>query len=242
MSDWLNEIEVASPCHEDWAAMRGDERARHCASCRQDVYDLSGMSRDEALALVRRAQGGEEVCVRFRRRADGTVLTADCPSQVRRARVTRKGLRGVAASAAALIGGGLAQGCEPNQPSPPPNYSYNAPFIVLEEEVEVTPDAVDPAVGGEAACCEDGRGACCAPGESRPSSEPGEPVLADPISEDKRPVPPCEDEVMMGKMMVSPPTEAELAEERLLEALAEPAPAEPAPALEGPRRLPRAGE
>jgi len=110
MSDWLNRIEVASPCHESWDEMTGDQRERHCDRCEQTVYDLSGMTRDAAQSLVAKTQNGEQVCVRFRRRADGTVLTADCPTQVRKTRSRWTQARSVAAGLFALAGG-LAAGC-----------------------------------------------------------------------------------------------------------------------------------
>src|SRR2546421_9675883 len=73
----LNDLRVASPCTVEWDAMYGDERKRFCGQCKLNVYNLSGMNRDEAEALVMNAEG--RVCVRFYRRADGTVLTQDCP-------------------------------------------------------------------------------------------------------------------------------------------------------------------
>lgn len=73
----LNNIRVASPCKADWDEMYGDERKRFCGDCKLNVYNLSGMTRDEAEALVMNAEG--RVCVRFYRRNDGTVITQDCP-------------------------------------------------------------------------------------------------------------------------------------------------------------------
>lgn len=73
----LNNIKVASPCPADWNEMYGDDRKRFCGDCKLNVYNLSGMSRDEAEALVMNAEG--RLCVRFYRRADGSVITADCP-------------------------------------------------------------------------------------------------------------------------------------------------------------------
>jgi hypothetical protein len=81
----LDDIRVASPCHERWDAMTGDEQARHCGSCNKNVYNLSAMTREAAEALVREKEG--KLCVRYFRRADGTILTADCPVGVRRKRV-----------------------------------------------------------------------------------------------------------------------------------------------------------
>jgi hypothetical protein len=74
---WLDQIDVAAPCRVSWDAMKGDERVRFCGACKLNVYNLSGMSRQEAEKLVSGADG--RVCVRFFRRQDGTVLTEDCP-------------------------------------------------------------------------------------------------------------------------------------------------------------------
>ncbi|MFM9905117.1 MAG: hypothetical protein ACKVQJ_11175 [Pyrinomonadaceae bacterium] len=73
----LNNITVASPCPADWEAMYGDGRKRFCGDCKLNVYNLSGMTKDEAEALVMNAEG--RLCVRFYRRADGSVITQDCP-------------------------------------------------------------------------------------------------------------------------------------------------------------------
>lgn len=73
----LNNIKVASPCPANWDEMYGDDRKRFCGECKLNVYNLSGMSRDEAERLVMNAEG--RVCVRFYSRADGSVITQDCP-------------------------------------------------------------------------------------------------------------------------------------------------------------------
>src|SRR5215204_223410 len=73
----LENIYVASPCQADWNEMYGDDRKRFCGDCKLNVYNLSGMTRDEAEALVMNAEG--RLCVRFYKRADGSVITSDCP-------------------------------------------------------------------------------------------------------------------------------------------------------------------
>jgi hypothetical protein len=70
-------LSIASPCKETWDAMVGDDRVRHCSRCDKDVYNLSGMTGAEISALL--ARRGERPCVRFFKRQDGTMLTADCP-------------------------------------------------------------------------------------------------------------------------------------------------------------------
>ena len=83
----LEGLRVASPCKADWNAMAGDERVRFCGQCQKNVYNLSGMARAEAEALVHGAEG--KLCIRMFRRADGTVLTGDCPDGVSRKRRRR---------------------------------------------------------------------------------------------------------------------------------------------------------
>lgn len=73
----LDSIKVASPCSADWDAMVGNNRQRHCGECKLDVYNLSGMTKREAENLIMNSEG--RVCARFYRRADGTVITKDCP-------------------------------------------------------------------------------------------------------------------------------------------------------------------
>jgi hypothetical protein len=116
----LDRIQVASPCSEGWEDMSGNERRRFCGKCQKHVYNLSAMTSDEAEALVFETEG--RICVRFYRRADGTVLTQDCP--VGRQRKRRRWLAAVSlaaagAGAAAAIGGQATTGeLVPIEPAP----------------------------------------------------------------------------------------------------------------------------
>lgn len=73
----LNNIKIASPCAANWNEMYGDERTRHCAECKLNVYNLSEMTQSEAENFLVKAEG--RVCLKVYRRTDGTVLTKDCP-------------------------------------------------------------------------------------------------------------------------------------------------------------------
>jgi len=73
----LSSIKIASPCGADWNEMMGDERRRFCGECKLNVYNLSGMSQREAENLLLNSEA--RLCVRFYKRADGTILTKDCP-------------------------------------------------------------------------------------------------------------------------------------------------------------------
>ena len=77
----LETIHVAKPCHADWDAMTGDDQVRHCGACRQNVYNLSEMTRAQAEAVILEKEG--HLCVRFYTRADGTIMTRDCPVGLR---------------------------------------------------------------------------------------------------------------------------------------------------------------
>jgi hypothetical protein len=72
----LQNLKVATPCSEIWEEMKGDDRVRHCARCRFNVYDLSAMTTSEAEQLLGSTEG--KLCVTFFQRADGRVLTKDC--------------------------------------------------------------------------------------------------------------------------------------------------------------------
>lgn len=74
----LSNIRIASPCPTEWSKMVGDERVRHCSECNLNVYNLSAMTEREVKRLIE-ANRGQRLCARFYRRADGTVLTQDCP-------------------------------------------------------------------------------------------------------------------------------------------------------------------
>lgn len=96
----LDDIHIASPCPMDWDEMVGDDRTRFCDMCTLHVYNIAGMTRDDAEALIRNAEGGR-LCIRMYKRADGTVLTRDCPVGLRAIRQTM--VRGVARVAALLL-------------------------------------------------------------------------------------------------------------------------------------------
>ena len=77
----LNHVEVAAPCKADWDQMIGSEQMRFCGQCSLNVYNLSGMMKDEAESLIARNEG--RLCVRFYRRTDGSIITRDCPVGLR---------------------------------------------------------------------------------------------------------------------------------------------------------------
>lgn len=81
----LENLTVASPCPVSWDSMTGTARVRDCSQCRMKVYDLSQMTRPDAEKLLTETEG--RLCVRFFRRPDGTIMTADCPVGLRAVRL-----------------------------------------------------------------------------------------------------------------------------------------------------------
>ncbi len=96
----LDDVRVASPCTASWDEMTGDDRVRFCGQCSKNVYNLSAMTREAAERLLMEREGS--LCVRFYRRADGTVLTDDCPVGRRRRHRTRQIAAAIGASALAV--------------------------------------------------------------------------------------------------------------------------------------------
>ncbi len=97
--DPIANLRIAVPCPASWEGMAGDERVRHCTLCSLNVYNFAEMTRAEVGELLVRTEG--RVCVRLYRRADGTVLTRDCPTGLRALR--RRASRVAAALITALL-------------------------------------------------------------------------------------------------------------------------------------------
>lgn len=109
----LDRVKVAAPCPADWERMTGGERTRFCHSCSLNVYNLSGMTKREAEALIMNAEG--RLCVRYYRRADGTILTRDCPVGLRalKQRASRVARAALSAALTFLAGLGLYANLRP---------------------------------------------------------------------------------------------------------------------------------
>ncbi len=76
----LDNLSIASPCKASWEEMTGNDRARLCHLCKQNVYNVSRMTAEEVESLLANAaQGRDSACIRLYRRRDGKVLTKDCP-------------------------------------------------------------------------------------------------------------------------------------------------------------------
>ncbi len=131
-SQFLNQIQIAAPCHVDWNSMTGDERKRFCGECKLNVFNISELSTRDAAALIRKTEG--RACLRLYRREDGTVITDNCPVGLRKIRDRMR--KTAAAVAAYLIVAGLlssqAQAWEPT------NVSMGGASTAVNQENSIT--------------------------------------------------------------------------------------------------------
>ncbi len=102
----LDQITIPTPCSVAWDCMEGNDRVRLCASCGQQVYNLSAMAADEAASVIRSENG--KLCAQLLRRADGTVVTSDCapesPHTTPRFQIHIRSIMALIASFAATLG------------------------------------------------------------------------------------------------------------------------------------------
>lgn len=102
------EIKIAAPCNEKWEGMArvkapggpDNDRQRHCASCKLNVWNVKELTEAEVRELLLKAEG--RVCGRVYRRADGTVITKDCPTGVRALR--KRAMAALMMTAALVLG------------------------------------------------------------------------------------------------------------------------------------------
>lgn len=66
-------LRVVAPCPEVSNASAGDAREWFCGRCALTVHNLSAMSEASARDLIARSEG--RLCVRFRQRRDGTIIS-----------------------------------------------------------------------------------------------------------------------------------------------------------------------
>lgn len=90
----LDHVQVAKPCPASWEEMKGNDSVRFCSQCQLNVYNLSALTKLEAERLITQSEG--RLCVKFYRRADGRILTQDCPVGLR---AFRKRVSKIAATA-----------------------------------------------------------------------------------------------------------------------------------------------
>ncbi len=75
----ITELQIESPCMEEWNKMSGDDSIRHCSKCRFNVYNFAEMTEEEINEILKTK---ERLCVRLYLRPDGTYMTKDCRAKL----------------------------------------------------------------------------------------------------------------------------------------------------------------
>ncbi len=122
----LDRVRIASPCSMKWEDMEGDDRTRFCRECSLHVHNISAMSRAEAERFLHERLAAESaidaardalegrpprarVCGLIFRRADGTIVTRDCPVGIAALREkARRAVSRVLAVAVFVLTSGIA--------------------------------------------------------------------------------------------------------------------------------------
>jgi len=129
----LANARIASPCSADWNEMTGDERVRFCGSCEKNVYNLTDLPTEDAEAIILEHEGS--LCVRLYQRADGTLISEDCPRGLAAARRTlRRGLAAMIGLFAVLLTATLSRG-RTRDWYDQPELTYMQPFKWLYDRV-----------------------------------------------------------------------------------------------------------
>jgi hypothetical protein len=160
----LDRVSIASPCSADWNQMVGDDKRRYCGQCQLHVHDLGAMTTAEAEALLQNVGKGR-TCVRFFRRADGKVLTKDCPVGLRQ-RLARTWARATARAAALWLALWTSVGCS------------RAPVSVADPSSTETPTAPTPPTPSRPHMGEACMGDVAAPTPTPPAPAPVNPAKA----------------------------------------------------------------
>ncbi len=126
------EIPIDSPCHEDWDAMNGGRKRRHCGQCDKDVFHLSKMTSADARDLLNRR---DDICVRYEHDTLGNILFRD-DSFGGRLALQWEGVRKMLAVAALIAPGLGLLGCEGLVMGEPAGDRF--PRVFEEEPVTVT--------------------------------------------------------------------------------------------------------
>jgi len=141
-TDPLSLTRVASSCPASWEVMSGDDRVRFCSQCKLNVYNLSEMSKSEAEKLLRNHEG-DRLCIKLHLRADGTIITQDCPVGIRLLKIrTYKTWKRLIATAASVLGMASQAGAQNAGPQPQGSQTKAPQEFVIEPKANNIPEPV----------------------------------------------------------------------------------------------------
>ncbi len=139
-TDRFDRLRIASPCPASWAQMTGDDRVRFFDLCNLHVYNFTELTRTEAESLIANSEG--RICARLYRRADGTVITKDCPVGLRAIRRRIAKVAGVVCTAILTVGGNVFARGDLNLTA------SERPTFVGNDSLELPMQAISASVSG----------------------------------------------------------------------------------------------
>jgi|GEM_PF-5179945 hypothetical protein len=107
LPSFLANLSISAPCSEDWNLMTGDDKKRLCSSCKIHVYNITALESSEAEAFLA-SEFGKEICVKYFKRSDGTIITKNCPIGLRSLRRQGERLRKFLSSICGLLLSGIS--------------------------------------------------------------------------------------------------------------------------------------
>jgi len=148
----LERARVASPCPMKWDDLTptGENAIRHCEACGLNVHNFAELTARQAEALLQHAaETGERLCGVLWRRADGTIITRNCPVGWRaaRQRAVRAASRVAAAIGLVLTGGLLFGGQREGRLGALARVRSLEPFRSIGEWISPTPPPPPPPMG-----------------------------------------------------------------------------------------------
>ncbi len=115
----------ATTCAWTWEETDSKDKYRYCATCQTPIYNLAGIERLEAEALIFNRENRKKFTLYTR--VDGKFMTTDCPVQVKR----KNDLIMLAVGAIVLVVGAITlMVLMPPQPQSTPSASTSAPDVV----------------------------------------------------------------------------------------------------------------
>jgi Carboxypeptidase regulatory-like domain len=118
--DFLDSINVKSPCDKVWDEMTGSNQVRFCSYCETNVHNISVMNRAEAEKLITKSNG--KLCIRIEKNTSEKITIAPPKfTQIKRRATIAAGILATSLTLSALTYG---QG-EPLTPKENPSQTQN---------------------------------------------------------------------------------------------------------------------
>lgn len=140
----LNQVQVNSPCPENWDLMDGDDQKRFCRHCRKHVHNVEAMDATEFRELL---SANDKICIRIKRDRHGNIVTK-ADEQDR-----RNWLGQIVATMVGMFSA-LVLGCSPEQGEPvigkhsaPHDWGSQILGEVVPEMIETNTDDAESVTG-----------------------------------------------------------------------------------------------